>query len=282
MHTKDISAEGSSTELAATVENNWMALAAHLTLTSGGELRDFGPLFRFATRLPSGFLNGVLRAQLHSSEIASTIKETLSFFQSLRTPWRWVVGPSSLPTDLGDELMQMGFRLTRTMPGMTIDLQSLAAPATAPGLLIKEVTDPAGLEGWLHVRKMNQDLDEDTTNGWRLAHLRCGLSPELPLRHFVGWFNGAPVAASSLFLGAGVAGIYHVDTLVQVRNRGFGSALTLTALQAARARGWHVAVLAATILGESIYRSLGFREVGQLHEYVPMNGEGSGIYGHAA
>ena len=64
-----------------------------------------------------------------------------------------------------------------------------------------------------------------------------------------------------MFLGAGSAGIYHVDTVEAARGKGFAATLTSAALIAARDAGYRYGVLAASELGESVHRRLGFREL---------------------
>jgi predicted GNAT family acetyltransferase len=66
-------------------------------------------------------------------------------------------------------------------------------------------------------------------------------------------------------------GIFNVGTLDGYRRRGFGTALTVTQLYDARARGCRTASLQSTLMAERIYAAVGFRDHGRFLEYVPTS-----------
>ena len=95
----------------------------------------------------------------------------------------------------------------------------------------------------------------------------AALRPDSPARYFVGYLDGAPVAASECYLACGVAGVYNVVTLVQARRQGIGTALTAAALGAARTEGYRMAVLQASAASQSIFARLGFVVCGAVRVY---------------
>ena len=253
--------------LADAVLANWEALERHVVAIHGGRLDDTPSLFRFASGLHTGFLNGILRADDAAEDLPALIADSRRRFAAAGTPWRWMVGVTSAP-GLADRLAALGLERRWEMPGMAIDLEAVVEPATvAAG--VREVLTPADLEGWLSVRRRNLALDDATADAWRIAHGGAGLAGTQALRHFTAWSEGQPVANATLYIGAGVGGIYHVDTLPEARGRGFGTAVTLATLNASRDAGARYAVLSASALGEPIYRRLGFSRAGHVSGFAP-------------
>jgi ribosomal protein S18 acetylase RimI-like enzyme len=77
---------------------------------------------------------------------------------------------------------------------------------------------------------------------------------------FVGYLSDEPVATSMLATtrSVGLAGIYSVGTCRAHRGRGFGTALTAAALDAAARQGYDTAVLEPSPSGAPMYRRMGF------------------------
>ena len=80
--------------------------------------------------------------------------------------------------------------------------------------------------------------------------------------------DGEAIATCSLFLGAGVAGIYDVGTVPERRQRGIGAAITRAAVAEAASCGYRMAILHATALGTNMYRGVGFQAVCPIGQYV--------------
>ena len=254
------------------VDDNWLGLARYFVAEAGedGSVEEAPPLFRFTTGLASGFLNGVLRASLSSAdEAARLVRESIEHFASRDVPWRWYVVTRSSPVELTAWLETGGLVRSTEMTSMAADLSDMRQEAMPSELEIREAIDPDGLEGFLAVRRGNLGLDERTIEGWRRAHGRAGLGGDRPLRTFVGYLEGVPVASSVLFVEDSVGGIYHVDVLPAARRRGYGGAMTGAACAAARVMGCGIIVLSGSALGRPVYERLGFRSFGVVAALVP-------------
>jgi ribosomal protein S18 acetylase RimI-like enzyme len=81
--------------------------------------------------------------------------------------------------------------------------------------------------------------------------------------------GGENVATALAFDHDGDCGIYNVGTLEHARRRGLGTALTAVHLHEALARGCRTASVQSTKMAERVYAAGGFRDLGQILEYVP-------------
>jgi GNAT superfamily N-acetyltransferase len=177
----------------------------------------------------------------------------------------WMVTPSSRPAYLGPRLEEHGLVLHAAMPGMARDLTTLPPTgAVLPGVSIDEVRDAAMLADWSRVGSRGSGLPDDALD----VFAELGHGEGTPIRHFVAYREGEAVATSTLYMGAGVAGIYCVAVVPEARRQGFGAAITLAALVCGRELGCRIATLQASPMGAPVYRRLGFEEHGSFSMYV--------------
>ena len=217
---------------------------------------------------PDPFRSTVVSARFAPAEADRRIREIGAAFAARGTGFLWWVAPFHKPSDLGERLLRAGMRFEGTAPAMAMDLQALPRhEALPPGLDIVPVTDEATLREFIGVLAGEMGIPEGSPNPAARHHaaLLDAIPPTLawepvPLR-YLGRIDGRPVATSRVSIGGGVAGLYAVATLPDVRGRGVGRALTLAALDAGRALGYQIGVLQASNEGFPVYRRLGFRTI---------------------
>jgi predicted acetyltransferase len=91
---------------------------------------------------------------------------------------------------------------------------------------------------------------------------------------YVGYHGARPVATNILFLGAGVAGLYGIATVPEVRQRGYGAAIAVAPLAEAASRGYRYTVLFSSQMGHPLYRRLGFRDLDcRIGRYLWINAD---------
>ncbi len=86
---------------------------------------------------------------------------------------------------------------------------------------------------------------------------------------YLGYADDEPVATSGLVLNNGVAGVYMVSTVPDQRRHGYGEQVTRQAMLRGREAGALFASLQSSAMGFSVYRRMGFRQVGAYRTYVP-------------
>jgi GNAT superfamily N-acetyltransferase len=255
--------------LLCAIEVNTAAFLLALGRAGGGEERDDSEITWTIGGSPLGYHNAVVHANLTPETVDATILASRARMTMQGVPGSWHVGPSMRPNDLGRRLIAAGFTYAGAEPGMAADLQALNEDAPTPeGLSIQRVRDAAEIAmcaATLNANGFGEGAVESEWVGAMYARLGCG--DETPWRHYLGLLDGAPVATSTLFLGAGVAGIYFVSVHPDARRQGIGAALTLTPLRVARELGYRVGVLGASALGEPVYRRLGFITYCQISLY---------------
>jgi GNAT superfamily N-acetyltransferase len=260
---------GAASKILAIEENGAEFLMA-LGRAAGAEERDDGRVRWVIGNSPIDYHNCVVHADLKPEEADREIEASLERMQAHGVPGSWHVGSSMRPPDLGERLVAHGFEYGGDDIGMAVDLSGLPEGVPVPeGFVIERVRDEEGLAGW--VEALGSGFGAGPVEAEWAGEMYRGLGFEGSWRHYVGLLAGEPVATSTAFFGAGVAGVYFVCTVERARRQGIGAAITLAALRRARDLGYSVGVLGSSEMGYPVYRRLGFEEYCRigLYEWSP-------------
>jgi GNAT superfamily N-acetyltransferase len=216
--------------------------------------------------------NVAFHAYLTPENVDRTIEKFLAEGKKRDIPLQWYIGHDNTPMNLGEKLAAHGFTNRGLGPGMAIDLKAMNEDVKPPaGLEIIEVEDDKTLEAWCHVICPSFGIPPQAEPAM-IEWFKTDLEYKLPLKLYCGLKEGKPAAASMYYLAAGVAGIYFVAALPEVRNKGVGFAITQKPLQEARKLGYRVGTLQASKMGEPVYLRMGFREYFKTGSYSWMPG----------
>ena len=213
------------------------------------------------------WFNGVLSSQAPVEEDRSFLEESILYFRAQNVPiFTWWMEPDLNCSAWEPLLSTHGFGFSNNTPGMAVDLQELNEPAqTVDRLEVRKVTDEESLRTWAHIFTVGYGLPAEWEPSVYEMCAKLGL--DFPIYNYLGYRNGEPVATASLFFGAGVAGIYSVSTLPEVRGQGIGAAVTLYPLQKAREMGYRIGVLQSSDMGYNVYKKLGLRHLRQIEYF---------------
>ncbi len=253
---------------AAAIKANLYGLFQYLGRSPRAELAVTPELVRWHTPVPHPWFNGVLATRRPGENAAGLVQGALAYFKERQVEsFSWWPDSGLDPRRWSATLEAQGFAYSHDTPGMAVDLRAIRAhPLHLAGLEIVTVEDLDSLRTWNRTFIRGYGLPDALEAPF--YELIAGLGPDLPCRYYLGYLKNRPLATSTLFLGAGVAGVYNVATLPQGRGQGAGTALTLAALEDALRMGCHIGVLQSSEMGYQVYSRLGFQELCRMEHWV--------------
>lgn len=236
----------------------------------GGELYESSELIWAISGVLSPFMNCVVKCRLGADgDVNQRIREVIDRAGRRTVPIGWYIMPGTEPVGIADSLLAHGFRHDADDPAMSVDLRTLPMKIPAPdGFHIAEVVDSAMMEQWVAAWGDSYGAGQDHRQSRLDFRAGTAFGAGSNYRSFIGFLGQRPVATSELFLGGGIAAIFWVGAVEDVRRMGIGAAVTLAPLLEARRLGYEVAALTASKKGYSVYEKLGFREMCRIPVYI--------------
>jgi GNAT superfamily N-acetyltransferase len=196
--------------------------------------------------------NALLDRDLGASERAEALDAMEAVYASAGVT-RFAAWVHETDPAMRAELERRGYSLDTTTRAMSMVLDEIAVPRPRIDL---------GPADWLDYLKMDGlPLDFLSTADHAAFHLLAAS------------IDGEMVAAALAYDFDGDCGIYNVGTVEKARRRGLGTALTAAQVYEARDRGCRTASLQSTEMAERVYAAVGFRDLGRILEYVPVEGQ---------
>ena len=252
--------------LAELVHLNLAETLREITRRSAGIIleRD-GVLLYAAGPGDPGLWNGAVRInpQLGAGEILTMADE---FFRELGRGYALHTF-DQLDQDLDEALQQAGRQPQVAAPEMILEtpMAEIELPADA---VIEEVSDDQGREDFLVVVTAAFKTLGVEPEIWRRAYPEISSLAAPHIAAVVTYVDGAPAAAAMIYLSHAIAEIVHVGAHPDYRRRGLGELVTRAVTGEGFNRGARLASLPATPMADSLYRRMGYQEIGRYQWYI--------------
>lgn len=205
------------------------------------------------------------------ADAAGLLDRLVRHYHELGVACRLRLTPLSRPADWPDRLAAGGFRhLEDEDEAFMVHRMAWAGTVAMPAapVTVRRVEDDAALSEFVLLQQAAwQSPPQDGDRALRLA--RRSLSAGR-YRFYVACLEGRPAGAASARFANGLAGIYGVATLPDLRRQGVGAALVAHIVAAARRMGGDAAFLSAEPGGYAagLYQRLGFEPLFQVRNYA--------------
>ncbi|MEJ2287685.1 MAG: hypothetical protein P8Y02_03390 [Deinococcales bacterium] len=206
----DTARDAARAEMARAVEANLYAFGEEFERLQGVETYRGEDMQWCLTDEPFPLFNAVFDIHLTPESADRTIAAVLARARERGVSLQWYTGPSSTPADLGERLEAAGLQPGGTSPGMALELEDLREPPPLPrDVSIERVTDERTLRRWCRGAMEGFQMPDAVETTLLELSSATALAPDPSMHHYLGLHEGRPVACSTLFSGAGSAGIYN-------------------------------------------------------------------------
>jgi ribosomal protein S18 acetylase RimI-like enzyme len=206
-------------------------------------------------RVPVPGFNGILVDGLDGSAAERELEGAIYEVEGLGVPC-WIEVRANRTPAIERLARRLGFTHGESIPGMVVRPDELVA-VSGPNLEISQVRDEDGLSVAATTAAAGFEVPIEP-----MAALFTLSVAEMPaVSIYVAHADRRPVSTATAWSGAGGVGIFNVATPPEYRGRGYGRAITAKAITDGFSAGADLAWLQSSLLGERVYRAMGFRQV---------------------
>lgn len=256
----------------ALFESFQQSLATRAAAVAGkGAFYNESPgLTRYGLNVRFPLFNGALGVRLSRTEARAHLARDRQFFYEKKLPFCWWVDSAAEPAGLGKLLEEEGLQSPGPYVSVVTDLLDLKGrPIVRPDIEVREVFEPESFAIFMEVLREVFRLSDGVVDPYsEVLFGRCG--PGRPWHHYVGYLDGQPVGATSLFLTGQMGLLLHGAVTPPHRRRGVATAVIDRALRDALALGaTHCGgMLMAGQQARPLLNRFGFTECGEITPYV--------------
>lgn len=198
------------------------------------------------------------------------ICENINHFRGKKLPYAFWVGFEDEPSWLELELQNLGLITDEMEWAMACDLSMYQEQIDSS--CVRKVCDHYGIRDLIHVMKQIFPKDEHAAiESFYFQSEEYLLSANSQLVFFVGYEKKSPISLASVYFDEGMASIFDVIVLPEMRGKGFGKLMTQVGMLEAKAKGLDRCILTATNDAKYLYHKLGFVDVKTMKVYHELS-----------
>jgi hypothetical protein len=182
------------------IEESLIESYSSFGLATGASVYDGPDMLRIITNYPFPLFNVVLRARMEQNEVRKKLQVTLDYFRSRNLPMIWWHGPSSIPENIHSLMVKQGLSYDSS-PGMVIDLNAMEKNehVSIRNFTFKRVEHLEDLKIYHSIWVKANDLPQAAADARQSIYSIIGCGFYRPWLHYLGFFEGIPVATLFLF-----------------------------------------------------------------------------------
>ncbi len=196
----------------------------------------------------------------------SLICENINHFRAKKLPYAFWIGFEDEPSWLESELQKLGLITDEMEWAMVCDVSKCQEEIDP--FDVRKIIDRNGISDLIHVMKGIFPIQEHSAiESFYLQSEESILSADSQLTFFVGYESAEPVSLVSVYFEEGIASIFDVIVLPNMRGRGLGKLMTQRGMLEAKAKGFDRCILTATNDAKYLYHKLGFVDLKTMKVY---------------
>ncbi len=251
-------------------ESNYWDRASYLAKSrEDAEVQDSPDLLVVDSGLSCPSVNVIGKSELHPRFGLDRAEAAIKHFQSKSAPFSWVIGPLSGHGSMEDTLKGFGLACPEEewIMAMTMD-DKRNIPGNLPKELeIRKVSTTEALEDFANVLAVATNPPDENLKTFYMDTKEAAISPGSPLRLYVGYLSGKPVAVQEASSSHGILNFYSMAALANTQGKGYGVALMIAALREAKKANMRLAGVQTAETARALYERLGFKPVGRIAAY---------------
>jgi ribosomal protein S18 acetylase RimI-like enzyme len=227
------------------------------------EVRRTNHLLLIDSHLPCDMFNILC---CHGLTDLASIHKAIKHFRSKKLPYAFWIGFEGEPAWLEAELQKLGLITDEMEWAMACDLKDVEISENR--FEVRKVRNNEEIADLIQImQKISPVSEHKAIESFYDRATSCLLSSDAQLTLLVGYDKAVPVSLASVFFSEGLASLFDVIVLPEMRGKGLGTRMTERGMLEAKESGVDACILTATNDVKYLYQKLGFKDVKTMKVY---------------